>query len=64
MRQSITQEFDYGCGIACFAFVLEMTYQQQGRNDCSNQKIETIPGWPLLDSTQGLLDGSLDKLTN
>jgi hypothetical protein len=28
MRESITQEFDYGCGIACFAFVLEMTYKQ------------------------------------
>lgn len=28
MRQSITQEFDYGCGIACFAFVLGLTYQQ------------------------------------
>ena len=28
MRESITQEFDYGCGIACFAFALEMTYQQ------------------------------------
>lgn len=28
MRESITQEFDYGCGIACFAFALGMTYQQ------------------------------------
>ncbi len=28
MRQSVTQEFDYGCGIACFAFALNMTYQQ------------------------------------
>lgn len=28
MRESITQEFDYGCGIACFAFSLGLTYQQ------------------------------------
>lgn len=28
MRGSITQEFDYGCGVACFAFALGMTYQQ------------------------------------
>lgn len=28
MRESITQEFDYGCGIACFAFALGITYQQ------------------------------------
>lgn len=28
MRESITQEFDYGCGIACFAFALGMTYRQ------------------------------------
>ena len=28
MRQSITQEFDYGCGIACYAFVHNSTYQE------------------------------------
>lgn len=28
MRSSITQEFDYGCGIACFAFALHITYRQ------------------------------------
>ena len=28
MRESITQEFEYGCGIACFAFATRMTYQQ------------------------------------
>ncbi len=26
MRKSITQEYDYGCGIACFAFVLNISY--------------------------------------
>lgn len=28
MRQSITQEFDYGCGIACYAFVLGLSYKE------------------------------------
>ena len=28
MRESITQEFDYGCGIACFAFALNITYKE------------------------------------
>lgn len=26
--ESITQEFDYGCGIACFALALDVTYKQ------------------------------------
>lgn len=28
MRKSITQELDYGCGVACFAFVCGVTFQQ------------------------------------
>jgi len=28
MKKSITQEFDYGCGIACFAFATNLTYKQ------------------------------------
>lgn len=28
MRKSITQEFDYGCGIACFAFALGVNYKE------------------------------------
>lgn len=28
MKKSITQEFEYGCGIACFAFVTDASYQQ------------------------------------
>ncbi len=27
MRKSITQEFDYGCGVACYAFALGVTYK-------------------------------------
>lgn len=28
MRKSVTQEFDYGCGIACFAFALNVSYKE------------------------------------
>jgi hypothetical protein len=28
MRESITQEFDYGCGIACYAFALKISYKE------------------------------------
>lgn len=28
MRKSITQESDYGCGIACFAFATKSTYKE------------------------------------
>ncbi len=28
MKQSVTQELDYGCGVACFAFVTNMTFKQ------------------------------------
>jgi hypothetical protein len=28
VRQSITQEYDYGCGVACFAFALGINYKK------------------------------------
>ncbi len=28
MRQSVTQEFEFGCGIACFAFAAGLTYKE------------------------------------
>jgi len=28
MAESVTQEFDYGCGIACYAFVLGISYKE------------------------------------
>ena len=28
MRKSITQESDYGCGVACFAFVVGTSYRE------------------------------------
>lgn len=32
MRKSITQEYDYGCGVACFAFATHMSYQQAAKH--------------------------------
>lgn len=31
MRESITQEFDYGCGIACYAFALGISYKKAAK---------------------------------
>lgn len=31
MRESITQELNYGCGIACYAFVLGISYKEAER---------------------------------
>lgn len=28
MKQSVTQELDYGCGVACFAFICGMTFRE------------------------------------
>lgn len=28
MKKSITQELDYGCGVACFAFVCDMSFKE------------------------------------
>ena len=28
MKKSITQEMPYGCGVACFAFVADLTYKE------------------------------------
>lgn len=28
MRKSVTQKLDYGCGVACFAFVCDLTFEQ------------------------------------
>lgn len=31
MNKSITQEFDYGCGIACYAFALQISYKEAAK---------------------------------
>jgi hypothetical protein len=41
MRQSITQKFDYGCGIACFAFATKQTYEQAEKFLGSKQALST-----------------------
>lgn len=28
MKQSVTQKLDYGCGVACFAYICDMTFDQ------------------------------------
>lgn len=28
MRQSVTQKLDYGCGVACFAYICDLTFEQ------------------------------------
>jgi hypothetical protein len=42
VRPSITQEFEYGCGIACFAFVAKMSYleaaQWLGKPQASSER--------------------------
>ncbi len=42
MRESITQEFDYGCGIACFAFAFGVKYQEAtlllGKEQANSQR--------------------------
>lgn len=42
MRKSITQEFDYGCGIACFAFATNKTYKEAERFLGSKQAMSEI----------------------
>lgn len=28
MKQSVTQKLDYGCGVACFAYICNITFEQ------------------------------------
>lgn len=44
MKKSITQEFDYGCGIACFAFATNMTYKQAA-NYLGQQQASSTRFW-------------------
>ena len=43
MKQSITQELDYGCGVACFAFVCAMTFEQAVA--CLGKEYSVKHGW-------------------
>jgi len=54
MKKSITQEFDYGCGVACFAFVTNLTYKQAVKALGRQQTIKH--GWRPSDLTNALND--------
>lgn len=41
MKKSITQEFDYGCGIACYAFALDLDCRQAVAKLGAEQAIST-----------------------
>ena len=52
MKKSITQEFDYGCGVACFAFVTGLTYKQALKVLGREQTVKH--GWRPSDLAQAL----------
>jgi len=52
MRESITQEFDYGCGIACYAFALQLTYKQAA-DKLGEEQASSIRFW-VQDLTKAL----------
>jgi len=52
MKKSITQEFDYGCGVACFAFVTNFTYKQAVNVLGREQTVKF--GWRPSDLTKAL----------
>ena len=54
MIRSITQEFDYGCGVACFAFVTNLTYEQAVNVLGREQTVKH--GWRPSDLTNALND--------
>lgn len=62
MRKSITQEFDYGCGIACFAFVSHQTYKQ-AETYLGIQQVESTRFW-IKDFTAALNSAGLNYESN
>lgn len=52
MRKSIAQESDYGCGVACFAFVTNLTYKQAVQFLGREQSVKH--GWRPSDLTSAL----------
>ncbi|MFZ3010096.1 MAG: hypothetical protein WA030_03710 [Candidatus Microsaccharimonas sp.] len=62
MKKSITQEFDYGCGVACFAFVTGLTYKQAVEVLGRGQTV--THGWRPSDLTKALNDYGLSYRNN
>ncbi len=54
MKKSITQEFDYGCGVACFAFACDISYQQAVTKLGREQSV--AHGWRPSDLVKALND--------
>lgn len=54
MKKSITQESDYGCGVACFAFVLGVSYKQAVATLGREQTVKH--GWRPSDLVKALND--------
>ena len=52
MKKSITQEFDYGCGVACFAFAANLTYKKAVKALGREQTVKF--GWKPSDLTKAL----------
>jgi hypothetical protein len=57
MKQSITQEFDYGCGIACYAFVLGLSYREAAKR-LGKEQAESNRFW-VNDLTRALNEAGL-----
>lgn len=62
MKKSITQEFDYGCGVACFAFAADLTYKQAIKVLDREQTVRF--GWRPSDLTKVLNDYGLSYKNN
>lgn len=57
MKKSVTQEFDYGCGVACFAFVTGLSYRQAVHHLGREQTVKF--GWRPSDLSKALNDYGL-----
>lgn len=62
MKKSITQEFDYGCGVACFAFATNLTYKQSVKALGREQTVKF--GWRPSDLTKALNNYSFSYKNN
>lgn len=62
MKKSITQELDYGCGVACFAFACGITFWQA--IELLGKEYSVKFGWKPSDLTRALNDSGLTYKNN
>lgn len=62
MKDSVTQESDYGCGIACFAFATDLTFARAAQ--CLGKTGATHEGVPLRHMVAVLNDYGLSVTRN